>query len=73
MTTVKSELIGDCHFAALTDGSLAVTGQQGHHWILKRFNMKDNVELCSQELKGEPRGLCEIQLGGRPSLAISYR
>ena len=72
MSTVNSDLLDPPHLAALTDGSVTVTGKHGPQWKLKRFNMNDNVELNSQELENGPYGLCEIQLGERPALAISY-
>ena len=72
MNTVDLELSGECHLTALTDGSVAVVGQQGHQWLLKRFNMDNKIEMYTEELEEVPDGLSEIQVGGRPVLAVSY-
>ena len=52
--------------AALSDGSVVITGKDVNGYKLKRFNMIDNTTICTEELTNESRGLAEISLGGKP-------
>ena len=58
---------------SLTGDTVVIIGKEYGDRKLKQFNMKDKKETFSETIKIQPSGLAEIELGGTPTLAISYR
>ena len=56
----------------LSDGNVAVCGEEGGKDKLKRFDQMGD-ELSCAELDKWPRGMTEVTLNGEAMIALSYR
>ena len=61
------------YVTALSHNTVVTMGIKNDVCILKKFIMNERKEIFIDELENRPDGLKEISLGGKPSIAISYR
>ena len=64
------ETIGPVHL--LGDGSLAFNGNKKGQEKLKCYKFDTGTEISCADLPDVPWGCCLVELGGRPSLALSF-
>ena len=69
ITTLDSDYVSGMCVAY--NGAVVIWGREEGEQKLKQFDMKTTTEIFSQKLTGEPYGITELKLGGKPALAIS--
>ena len=57
----------------LSDDTVAVCVEEHKQYKLKRFSLETGRELGSARLTEAPCGMTEVQLGGRATVAVSYK
>ena len=57
----------------LSDDTVAVCVKEHKQYKLKRFSLETGRELGSARLAEVPCGMTEVRLGGRATVAVSYK
>ena len=57
----------------LSDDTVAVCVEEHKQYKLKQFSLETGRELGSARLTEVPCGMTEVQLGGRATVAVSYK
>ena len=60
------------NMTVLRDGTVAVTGMENNQYKLKLFNMEAGLEISSTDV-AEARGIAEVKLGGKSTLALTFQ
>ena len=58
--------------ALLSDDTLVLCGKEEDEAVMKRYSIRDQVELETTELQDNPAGMTEVKLGGKRVLAVAY-
>ena len=57
----------------LSDGSLAISGQEGEEQTLKSYDLETGRKLKEVSLEFEPLAMTSLNLGDTAALAFSYK